>query len=64
MNIRFILSRFLGVMLLLLFAMSAAFSAPAGKITIAMPFEPATLDPAKSNTRYNHTFSLFSCRLT
>jgi peptide/nickel transport system substrate-binding protein len=57
MNIRFILNRFLGVMLLLLFVMPAAFSAPTGKITIAMPSEPATLDPAKSNTRYNHTFN-------
>lgn len=57
MKSRFLLSRFLGALLPLLFAMPAAFSAPTGTITIAMPSEPATLDPAKSSTRYNHTFN-------
>jgi peptide/nickel transport system substrate-binding protein len=30
---------------------------PAGKLTVALPAEPATLDPHKGNTRYNYLFN-------
>ena len=35
----------------------AVLSAPTGKLTVALPSEPATLDPHKSSTRYNYTFN-------
>ena len=35
----------------------AVLSAPMGKLTVALPSEPATLDPHKSSTRYNYTFN-------
>jgi peptide/nickel transport system substrate-binding protein len=57
MKIRLFTHRFIGAALLYSFAISGAFAAPTGKITIAMPSEPATLDPAKGGTRYNHTFN-------
>ena len=57
MKIRLFTHQFIGAALLYSFAISGAFAAPTGKITIAMPSEPATLDPAKGGTRYNHTFN-------
>lgn len=36
---------------------SMVLSAPAGKLTVAVPSEPATLDPHKSSNRYNYTFN-------
>jgi peptide/nickel transport system substrate-binding protein len=57
MNTSSILRRFIGAALLFSLAMPGVFAAPTGKITIAMPSEPATLDPAKGGTRYNHTFN-------
>lgn len=58
MTVRHIRYRFAGAVLPLLIAVSGAFAAPTGKITVAMPSEPASLDPAKSSTRYNHTFNV------
>ena len=43
--------------LLLALMSPAAYAAPTGKITIAVPSEPGTLDPMRSNNRYNHTFN-------
>jgi len=30
---------------------------PSGRLTVALPAEPATLDPHKGNTRYNYLFN-------
>lgn len=30
---------------------------PSGTLTVALPAEPATLDPHKGNTRYNYLFN-------
>lgn len=59
MTIRFTLKFLLRAVLLLALALpgAAILAAPTGKITVAMPSEPATLDPMKSSTRYNHTFN-------
>ena len=40
-----------------LMASFSVFSAPTGKLTVAVPAEPATLDPHKSSNRYNYTFN-------
>jgi len=40
-----------------LMASLSVFSAPTGKLTVAVPAEPATLDPHKSSNRYNYTFN-------
>lgn len=34
-----------------------AMSAPSGRLTVAVPSEPATLDPHKSSNRYNYMFN-------
>ena len=34
-----------------------AMAAPAGRLTVAVPSEPATLDPHKSSNRYNYMFN-------
>ena len=36
---------------------SLSFSAPTGKLTVAVPSEPATLDPHKASNRYNYMFN-------
>ena len=36
---------------------SIAGAAPTGKLTVAVPSEPATLDPHKSSNRYNYVFN-------
>jgi len=39
-------------------AASSVLSAqPVGTLTVALPSEPATLDPHKGNTRYNYLFN-------
>jgi len=35
----------------------AAWSAPTGQLTVALPSEPATLDPHRGSTRYNYMFN-------
>lgn len=55
-----LLSRFTGQSALVCAALMASFSvfsAPTGKLTVAVPAEPATLDPHKSSNRYNYTFN-------
>jgi peptide/nickel transport system substrate-binding protein len=36
---------------------AALWAAPTGKLTVAVPSEPATLDPHKSSNRYNYMFN-------
>ncbi|MEI7785486.1 MAG: ABC transporter substrate-binding protein [Betaproteobacteria bacterium] len=55
MNVLSRLSRRLA--LLVLMVPCLALAAPAGRLTVAVPSEPATLDPHKSSNRYNYMFN-------
>lgn len=57
MTFRFPLTGRFVVLCLGLILSTAAWSAPAGKLTVALPSEPATLDPHKSSNRYNYMFN-------
>ncbi len=43
---------------LILLTPPPAWAAPTGKLTVAVPSEPATLDPHKSSNRYNYLFNV------
>ncbi len=57
MNIRSSLHSVLFALALAVMAPTASHAAPSGKLVIAVPSEPGTLDPHKANNRYNHSYN-------